>query len=342
MRKLIFKTVLPILLIFLSAVSYAKFSAKPSLFTSQKYLLDTYITLKAESIAGVDMESAANSAFKKMENIESAADIHSKKPNEIKKINQLKTINNPSKTLLDLVKLSSELNKLTEGYFDPAILPVVRLWGIGTKNYIPEKNEIDEKLKYTGMKSVSIKDNEVNLGKSSLDFGAILKGYAVDEAGNILNNSGIDNFLISTVSSIKASGANPSTGHWSVGIENPRKGKGSAVIAVLKLKGPKSVSTSGDYQLFFIKKGKRYSHIINPKTGYPADECISVTVVTGKSAAYADAASTAVFAMGYREGIDFVERNRELEALIVDNKGAVHLSSGMRRYLKSWRKSIYE
>jgi thiamine biosynthesis lipoprotein len=176
------------------------------------------------------------------------------------------------------------------------------IWGFTSKNYcLPSEEEINKALESVGMEKISFNDSEnvveFKTSGMSIDLGGIAKGYALDSAVRKLKLSGINNCLINAGGQVYALGDNYGKA-WKVAIKNPR---GKGIADYLEIKNS-SVATSGDYEQYFIRDAKRYSHIMNPKTGYPADSgIISVTVIS-PSALVSDALSTSIFVMGKDKG----------------------------------------
>jgi thiamine biosynthesis lipoprotein len=228
-----------------------------------------------------------------------------------------------------LLKKCDEIHKLTGGGFDPAVGNIIDLLGFekGSPN-LPEKEQIDSVLKEVGWKHVQLLgDNKLRkLAHIKLNFGGIVKGYAVDRMYEILDSALVRDFLINFGGEVKAKGEN-----WSIGIQHPRIK--NELLGVLKLNRIGS-ATSGDYERFFKKDNKRYNHIINPVTGYPADECMSVTII-GESMTDADGYATGVFVMGTRNGLNIIESIPEIEGMIVDTAGNVFKSTGFDKNFRS-------
>jgi len=158
----------------------------------------------------------------------------------------------------------------------------------------------------------------------ALGLGGIAKGYAVDSSMSLMDAMGIKNIIIKAGGDMRVQGR-AGTKLWSIGIRHPPDKK--RLLASLPLKDI-SISTSGDYEHFFIKKGVLYHHIIDPRTGFPARLCRSVTIL-GPDTMTTDALSTAVFVMGPDKGMALVERLNGIEAIIVDSEGGRHTSSGI-------------
>jgi thiamine biosynthesis lipoprotein len=158
----------------------------------------------------------------------------------------------------------------------------------------------------------------------ALDLGGIAKGYALDRARLVIENFGVKAALVNAGGDILAVGEKAPGKPWRVGVQDPRRG--NAMVAVASVKD-KIVVTSGDYERFFVKNGKRYHHILDPRTGYPATGLRSVTIVATDGLT-ADALATAVLVLGPDEGLKLVESIQGIEALLIDSAGRVRLSSG--------------
>jgi len=228
-----------------------------------------------------------------------------------------------------LLEKCDEIHRTTNGGFDPAVGNIIDLLGFekGTP-HLPEKYQIDSVLKEVGWKHIQLLgDNKLRkLAHIKLNFGGIVKGYAVDRMYDILDSAGIEEFLINFGGEVKTKGNN-----WSIGIQHPRKQDELLGVLVLNTYGS---ATSGDYEKYFKKDNKRYNHIINPVTGYPADECMSVTIIS-KSMTDADGYATGVFVMGTRDGLNIIESIPEIEGMIIDTSGNVFKSNGFDKFFRS-------
>jgi thiamine biosynthesis lipoprotein len=166
-----------------------------------------------------------------------------------------------------------------------------------------------------------------------ISLGGIAKGYAVDRAVEVLRESGIQGGIVSAGGDLKAFGKREDGGPWKVGVRNPRDpSKNISVIPVSNL----AVATSGDYERYRVVGGRRYHHIIDPRTGYPSRGCMSVTVVT-EQALEADALATAVFVLGPERGRALLEKLPDVEGILVDGDGRIVASSGLSG--KAWPSS---
>jgi thiamine biosynthesis lipoprotein len=312
-------------------------------FVKERFLLDTLVTIKAYGKDGKKVENAVAAAFEEMARVEKKMNYYNPK-SELSLINR-RASKQPlsiSAEMSGLINLSLVYHQKTAGAFDITIGPLMDLWSFGQNEHVPDRPEIDEVLPLVGSQNIrlDLKDRKIQLikPKVKLDLGGVAKGHAVDQAIAIIKKHGIKSALVTTGSTTKVIGLKPGREAWKIGIENPRSK--NDIIGVLELKDDESVSTSGDYQQFFIKKGKRYHHILDPKTGQPARGCMSVTVLTSRSCAEADIMSTAIFVLGYPEGMKYVEKNTDLEAMIVTADGKVHLSKGLRGKVEELERSV--
>lgn len=223
---------------------------------------------------------------------------------------------------LRLVRTSIRYSELTEGAFDITIGTLFELWRAETKaGRLPARSRIRDALGCTGFQKIKIDEvkSQVLLDGDCvrLDFGAIGKGYAVDEMVKIARENGISRGLVNFGGNIYAMDPPAGRKFWDVGVRKP--GSGNKIISKLDLV-KKGVATSGDYERYFEHEGKRYSHIINPKTGWPAEDVTSVVAVS-KSATEADIFSTAVSVLGSRGAKMFVRKDKSLGFLVVGKNG---------------------
>lgn len=208
-----------------------------------------------------------------------------------------KAYNKPTKIsneLYEVLKDSLYFSELTKGKFDITIEPLIKLWGFKNKNFKkPSEKEIKKVLRQIGYKNIILdEENKTILLKKSnlsIDFGAIGKGFAIGKAVEILKAKGIKSAFINSNSNQYYLGTPPDKDFWLVGIKDPKDE--SKIIKVLKVKDT-ALSTSGDYENYFFDNGVRYSHILDPDTGFPIKEKIASTIIC-KDSSYADILSTA-------------------------------------------------
>ncbi len=233
--------------------------------------------------------------------------------------------------------------QMSGGAFDVTVWPLKKLWlQAKEKSEPPTDNAVKATLTHVGYSAVMLDPITKNLTLKKqgvqIDLGGIGKGYALDKVSTFLIEHGVRSAIINGGGNLKFVGASQEGTNWRVGIEHPRKIEEYA--AVMELPESVSVSTSGDYEDFFLYKGKRYSHIFDPHTGVqPDNHIVSVTVVA-KNATLADALSTAFFVMGPEKGFPMIESLKEekVEAVCIeegaDGKLNLSASEGIQPYLK--------
>ncbi|NPA46875.1 MAG: FAD:protein FMN transferase [Chlorobi bacterium] len=232
-----------------------------------------------------------------------------------------------SRELFMLIKRSLAISRITDGAFDITYASMDRIWHFdGTMKRMPSPEAIRQSVEKVGYQNVILdeKNMTVFLKKKGMKigFGGIGKGYAADRAKQLLIKRGVKAGIINASGDLNTWGKAPDGRSWTVAIVNPlNKYKTFALVPV----SDRAVATSGNYEKYVVFDGVRYSHIINPKTGYPATGIISVSVFA-PAAELADALATAVFVMGIDVGLNMINQLPGVEAIIVDDKGGVHTS----------------
>ena len=257
----------------------------------------------------------------------------------VSKINDAISNNNPIKindSIKNFIIKSQILTQQSQGLFDPGIGQLIDLWGFHADNWQgppPEKQQIQNwlgsrpSLLDIYFKGLTLYSSNPNV---QLDFGGNAKGLAIDLALESLRNSGIENAIVSIGGDMKAIGSKNGQ-PWHVGIQNPQQP--DRAIASLFLKNGESVVTSGTYQRYFEWQGQRYSHIINPNTGYPANSFASVTVIH-PDATSADAAATALLIAGPEQWQNIAQSMGIQLAFLVDNQGKIFKTKAMNERIQ--------
>lgn len=224
---------------------------------------------------------------------------------------------------VQVYNISKVVFKETKGLFDPTVAPLVNAWGFGfEKESEITKNVIDSILLLVGFDRLSsphgagafvLKFNS----KVMLDFNAVAQGYTVDVLADLLEKKGIQNYLVEVGGELKAKGLNMNDTLWRIGIDKPiAELEEREIEAIVNLEN-KALATSGNYRKFYEKDGKKYSHTINPKTGYPVEHnLLSATVITD-DCGYADAYATSFMVMGLKGTKDFLSLHKEIDALLI-------------------------
>ncbi len=234
------------------------------------------------------------------------------------------------KELFDLIERAIGISKLTDGAFDISYASMDRIWKFdGSMTKMPSEEEIHASVEKVGYKNIVLdKENTtvfLKLEGMKIGFGAIGKGYAADKAKALLISKGVPSGIINASGDMNTWGKQPNGNEWKVAIVNPLdKNK---VFALLPIKNG-AVVTSGNYEKYVNFNGIRYTHIIDPRTGYPATGIISVTVFAPK-AELADALATSVFVMGKETGLDRINQLPNIECIIIDDKGNITKSKNI-------------
>lgn len=295
--------------------------------TASDFQLDTVVTL---SIYGQGDKSLLNDAF-----------------GEIGRYDKLLSRTNPgsdtyrleqnagegfvavSSDTIFLLKESEKYSRLSGGLFDVTIGPLVSLWNIhdGTGHY-PTEEELDSAMALVNYEDVLIDGDNAMLKRKGMaaDFGAIAKGYIADRVKEFLIGKGVKSGIINLGGNVVLIGGKPDGGDFHIGLQDPDAATGEymGIVGI----SDKSIVTSGPYERFFMYEGKRYHHIIDPKTGFPSDNgLIQVTVISDDSVT-GDALSTTLFLMGLEDGMKLAGDTPGVSAIFVTTDKKVYLSSG--------------
>lgn len=251
---------------------------------------------------------------------------------QISKVNQNAGISpvKVDKEVFDLVERATKISKLTSGAFDISYASMDRIWKFdGSMKEMPTPEEIRKSVEKVGYQNIILnpKDTTIFLKNKGmkLGLGGIGQGYIADKIKVLLQEKGCSSGLVNVSGDINTWGKQPNGNLWTVGIVNPmNKNK---VFATFPL-DDSAVETSGSYEKYVTFNGKRYSHIIDPRTGYPATGIISVSVFA-KQTELADALATGIFVMGVEVGLDLVNQLKGIGCIIVDDKGGIHVSKNI-------------
>ncbi len=217
----------------------------------------------------------------------------------------------------------------TNGAFDPAIGALSSLWNISENPRVPSEDEIAAALPLVNFRDVTVDGSTVTLNKSGiqLDLGGIGKGYAADLAVQIYKKYGISNAILNLGGNVYVYGDKGDGSDYRIGLRDPL-GSENDYAAIIPAKNT-SVVTSGVYERYFESDGKTYHHLLDPKTGYPADNgLLAVTVVCERSTE-ADALSTALFVMGLKDGLTYAENAQGVEAVFFTDDQGIYVTSGL-------------
>ena len=320
---------------------------------NQLFAMDTYMEFTAY---GKNSEKAVDAAIEEVQKLDAMLSAENSK-SEVYALNEQGNLQ-ATDDLAELILRGKEIYQETDGLFDDTIYPVMKLWGFPTGNYhVPTAAEVQKKLALVDGNKVEIQTRDsdkkgrdskekakfVTLGADQqIDFGGIAKGYTGQKLAELFQEYGVSSALVSLGGNIQAIGTKPDGSSWKVGIRDPKGGQ-QDYIGVLSVKN-QAVVTSGGYERYFEKNGETYIHIINPRTGYPADgDLLSVTIVS-KDGTLADGMSTALYIMGYEKACQFWRQHREeFNVILVTDDGKIHISENLKgNFQTEWELEMIE
>lgn len=248
-----------------------------------------------------------------------------RKESEISRFNRFRSVDEGFPVSDDFFHVLTTGQKIFEcsgGAWDATVDPLVNLWGFGRNKRtggLPAKAEISKALQTVGFDKIRVKDH--NLFKSNpditLDLGSIAKGYGVDQIAAVVSDSGFENFLVEIGGEVFAKGYRIDGKPWRIGVNRPQKEAPlDAVYKVISLTG-KALATSGDYRNYTEIDGRRYSHVIDPRTGWPVANGVVSASVLAPNCTLADGLATALMVMGPQSGLEMIHSLHDVECLII-------------------------
>jgi thiamine biosynthesis lipoprotein len=265
------------------------------------------------------------------------------KDSEISRFNRFSQVGvdfTVSRDFLQVMKTAAQIHALSEGAWDGTVNPLVDLWGFGRagrKDRAPPPEKIAARLADVGFQNIAIRDSGALVKRRasvSLDLSSIAKGFGVDQVADVIRRAGFADFLVEIGGEVYAAGVRPDGRPWRVGINRPQPGaRPDDPYKVVALQN-QALATSGNYRQFFVQNGVRYSHIIDPQTGYPVTNRVVSVSVTADNCTFADGLATAIEVMGAEKGLALLNRLEGVDGLIVveDPGGELvdHASKGFR------------
>ncbi|MDO4337055.1 MAG: FAD:protein FMN transferase [Eubacteriales bacterium] len=312
----------------LTAFPTAAHAAEPAVYTRTDFAMDTVVTETVYS-TGEDITDSVIGILKDLEtNLISWTNENSQiyRLNE-KSGEEVQVSEELSGYLKQILKLSEDSN----GAMDPTLGRVIRLWDIDGENpHVPADPELKSLMENVGYEKVSLSGNKVTLEEGcTLDLGAVGKGIGCDAVADYLEQQPEISGMILNLggSSVMTYGEKTDGTAWKVAVTDPRDTEGD-YLGVISLNGKEFLSTSGDYEKYFIEDGKRYHHILDSASGYPVDNGITSVTVVCDNGLDADGLSTACFALGVEKGRELLEKY-EADGLFVDEAGEIYMTEGM-------------
>lgn len=226
-----------------------------------------------------------------------------------------------------VMKRAQEIYDVTQGAFNPTVLPLVEAWGFGRPNKKSETPEllVDSLLQLIDMESLHLDEKGLRKSKEnvSLDFSAIAKGNGIDVVARYLESQGVHNYMVLIGGEANCKGGNEHGKGWMIGVDNPETDKASKEPSVGYFwLNNRSIATSGNYRKFYMKDGKRFAHTINPQTGYPVEHNLLSATVFAHDCTTADAYATAFMVLGLEEAQKILDADSSLDAFLVyDDQG---------------------
>jgi thiamine biosynthesis lipoprotein len=244
------------------------------------------------------------------------------KQSVITKINRNQTTKVQDSYFQEVFTTAMQISEETQGAFDITVAPLVNAWGFGFEE-IPQvdSTHIDSIMQFVGYEKVAMNDGNVYKDdeRIMLDMNAIAQGYTVDVLVRFFNDKGLKDYLVEVGGEVRTRGKNPDARNWRVGIDKPldsMQTKGRELEAIIEL-NDKSLATSGNYRKFYVKDGVKYSHTINPETGYPVRHNLLSVTVLAEECIRADAYATAFMVMGLERSLELVNKTDNLEAFFI-------------------------
>ena len=312
---------------------------EPPAYQEQAYVFGTLVDV---SIHGEDEARARQAASEVLHEFQRLHDmLHAWQPSELSGLNAAFARHEGtaiSPELEAMLQDAAQLSQQSQGAFNPAIGELVELWGFHGDEFKPvqpDKAQIAQRVANNPqMSDLAFGQGQVQSRNPAvrLDLGGYAKGYALDRAAILLKQRGIRNALINIGGNILALGQHGRRA-WRVGIQHPRQ---SGALATLELHDGEAVGTSGDYQRYFESDGKRYCHLIDPRSGYPVQGVQAVTVVTRgtRAGVLSDVASKPLFIAGTGGWRAAAQQMDLPEAMLVDAQGGIHLTAALQKRLE--------
>lgn len=312
------------LVFLIGGISYIKYQEEQKSCTKQLFAMDTFMSFTAY---GKNCEKAVDAAIDEVERLDALLST-GKETSEVSRINAAGG-GEVSEDTAVILQEAMEVYQRTEGLFDVSIYPLMELWGFSSQEYhVPTREELLEVLSLVDASKIAFDGTYIKLLEGQrIDFGGIAKGYTSARVMDVFQEYGIHSGMVTLGGNVQVLNKKLDGSKWQVAIRDPEhEGK---ILGVLGVEN-QAVITSGGYERYFEEDGETYIHILNPRTGYPADkDLISVTVIS-EDGMLADALSTSLYLMGREEAVSYWERyGEEFEMVLVTEKGEILVTEGI-------------
>ena len=287
--------------------------------TYEGEIFGTYYRIQVEDL-GKDLLPEIDSVFAL---INAAANSYVQ-DSEVSEFNRSGKLISPSSTFKDMMDSAAKYNRMSEGYFEPTLYPLIKAWGFSfEKRAEMDSLKVAELIGFIGFEEmISVTDSGYVATKPGvmLDITGLGEGYAIDKLVEVVEKNQITNYMVEIGGEMKARGINSRNTRWTIGIEDPSQaemGVTSTMLTKVELDN-RSISSSGNYRKFYIDEtGNRRSHLIDPQTGYPVSHSMISVSVLAPSATQADALATAFMGMGHEKAMILAESLTGVEAMFV-------------------------
>ena len=318
---------------------------KEPLYQEQGYVFGTLVHITVHGESEPRARQAVNGVMQEFQRLHNL--LHAWQPSELSELNAAFTKGESkavSPELAAMLRDAAQLSQQSQGLFNPAIGGLVQLWGFHADEFkaaLPDEQQITALVAANPQMSDIVFDQDKvrsNNKAVRLDLGGYAKGYALDRAAEILRKQGIRNALVNIGGNVLALGQHGKR-PWRVGIQHPRK---PGALATLELRDGEAIGTSGDYQRYFMLGSTRYCHLIDPRSGHPAQGVQAAMVMTrgARAGILSDAASKPLFIAGTGGWRAAALQMNLPEAMLVDAQGNIHLTAGLQKRLEFTDKSI--
>lgn len=299
--------------------------------TRQLFAMDTVMSFTAY---GKNSEQAVDAAVKEVQRLDELLSTGNP-DSEVSAINTKGggTLSDDTKTILTE---AMEIYRETDGLFDVTIYPLMQLWGFPTQEYhVPTESELQKALAKVDASQIVIEGDQVTLGTGQqMDLGGIAKGYTSARIMEIYREYGIISGMVSLGGNVQTLGTRPDGKDWNIGIQNPDGQQGSLLAA--RPVENKAVITSGGYERYFEEDGNTYIHILNPKTGYPADSGLVSVSIISENGMLADALSTSLYLMGEEKAAEYWRTHADAFDMILEDKdGILYVTEGISQEIQT-------
>ncbi len=337
---------LPRLAVVAVALLLAACAGREPLHQEQGYVFGTLVDVTVYGADEARARQAANEVLREFQRLHDM--LHAWQPSELSELNaafaggESKAV---SAELAAMLQDAAQLSRQSQGLFNPAIGTLVQLWGFHADEFkaaLPDGERIAALVQANPqMNDITLAQGRVRSSNKAvrLDLGGYAKGYALDRAAVILRERGIRNALVNIGGNVLALGRHGER-PWRIGIRHPRQ---AGALATLDLHDGEALGTSGDYQRYFELGGSRYCHLIDPRSGHPAQDVQAATILTRgpRAGVLSDAASKPLFIAGTGGWRSAAARMNVSEAMLVDGVGNIHLTAGLQKRLEFADKGMH-